>query len=371
MTQTLIAAVAALGGDVTAARVVMSLVAAGAVAAGVVVAGRIGGRVAAWAFLVPSCYGPFLVWGAALYQEGTFLLVLFSGLALALSGRVRLADVVIGLLGLVRYEGWPCVVLYLAWRRDPRALVSLWGMGVWLLIHFGLDWTGYRASPVDFDDWEGLGERTTLASWSRDALRLFRGAWYSGGISFGVAAAIGVVARWRRPGVLLLAAIGLAQVAAVTGWLAGLEIATYRMLLVPVVVAGVLGAVGAAAVWARLPRSLRPVLVPLGIVLLCVGVIDGWRASESEVERLAPELALLAQMKARPDCHWIVWPRVGLGTRQRHDGCEVLQGLGEARHGDGFWCGPWAFAPPSGHACVAYADWVDDGYRLSFADVSR
>ncbi|MDP2311793.1 MAG: hypothetical protein Q8P41_02735 [Pseudomonadota bacterium] len=366
VTQSVIAAVAALGGSITDARIAMSVLAAGAVAAGVVVAGRLGGRVAAWAFLVPSCYGPFLVWGGALYQEGTFLLVLFSGLALALSGRLALADLVIGLLGLVRYEGWPCVVLYAAWRRDPRALVALWGMGAWLLIRYGLDLGGYHASPADFDDWEGLGDRTTVSSWARDARRLFMSAWNSGGVSFGVAAVVGIVTGWRRPGVLLLAAVGLAQVAAVAGWLAGLEIATYRMLVVPVVVAGVLGAAGASAVWARLSESLRPGLVLIGTLLLCVGVVDAWRATRSEVFKLTPERVLLARIAARPDCDWVVTPRAGLGTRLRHDGCEVLQGLGAPRHGEGFWCDTWAVAPPPERACTARAVWDGESYEVAF-----
>lgn len=366
VTQSVINAVAALGGGIVEARIAMSVIAAGAVAAGVVVAGRIGGTVAAWAFLVPACYGPFVVWSAVPYQEGTFLLVLFGGLALALSGRWFLADLAIGLLGLVRYEGWPCVLLYVAWRRDPRALVAVWGMVAWMTARYGLDLHGHHVSPADFDDWEGMGDRTTFTSWIQDAKRLFWSAWNSGGVSYAVAAVVGIATSWRRPGVLLLAAVGLAQVAAVSGWLAGLEIATYRMLVVPVVVAGLLGAVGAAAVWARLSDRSRPVLVLLGTLLICIGVVEAWRGTRSEFTRMAPERELLAAITDRPDCAWIITPRIGLGTRQRHDGCEILQGLGDVRHGDGFWCAPWGPVPITDRTCVAEAVWVEEFYEVSF-----
>jgi hypothetical protein len=367
VTQGVITGVAALGGGVVAARVAMAVIAAGAVACGVVVAGRLGGRVAAWAFLVPACYGPFVVWGSALYQEGTFLLVLFGGLALALSGRWLLADLAIGLLGLVRYEGWPCVLLYVAWRRDPRVLVALWGIGAWLAIRYGLTLGGYHASPADFDDWEGMGQRTTLGSWAEDAARLFRSAFNSGAVSYVVAAIVGVATSWRRPGVLLLAAVGLAQMAAVSGWLAGLEVATYRMLVVPAIVAGLLGAVGAAAAWARFPDWLRPGLVLVGGVLVGVGLVDGWRLTRSEVWRIRDERQLHTMIVARPDCTWIVTPRTGLGTRARHDGCEVLQGLGAARHGDGFWCATWGPVPAGGgEACVAEAAWEGEQYEITY-----
>jgi hypothetical protein len=368
VTQAVIALVSAAGGGVIPTRIAMALIAASAAAAGTVLAERLGGRAAAWAFVVPASYGPFLVWGAALYQEGTFLLVLFSALALALAGRERWADLVIGLLGLVRYEGWPCVALYFLWRRDPRALVSLWGIAVWLFLRVGLHLPGYAASPVDFDDWEGLGERTTLAAWAHDAASLFWDAWNSGGISFAVAGVIGSVVGWKRRGVPLLVAIGLVQVAAVSGWLAGLEVATYRMLVVPVLLAGLLGAVGAAHVWERLPQKWRPALLAVGALLLAIGHLEGWRGMRSEYVRTGPERALLAQMEARPECTWTITPRNRLGTRLRHDGCEVVQGLGERRHGDGFWCTTWPGEPPAGGACVASARWERHAYTIDYSD---
>ncbi|MFN7144051.1 MAG: hypothetical protein ACK4YP_09760, partial [Myxococcota bacterium] len=338
LTQSVIVAVAELGGGVTETRLALSLVAAFATAAGCVLAGRIGGRVAAWAFLVPASYGPFLVWGAAMYQEATFLLVLFGALALALSNRLLLADLAMGLLALVRYEGWPCVALYVLWRRDPRALVALWGAAVWVFVRAGLDVPTYAASPVDFDDWEGLRARTTLTSWANDAARLFTVAWMSGAIAYAVAACIALRAAWRRRGMVLLGLIGLGQVAAVSGWLAGLETATHRMLVVPAGIAGVLGAVGAGVLWDRFPRVVRLGLVIYALSMIGVGNWDGWKTLRNEAGRLGPERTLHARIVARPDCEWRVTPRESLGTRSRHDGCEILQGQGFPRHGDGFWC---------------------------------
>lgn len=366
LTQAIIAAVAALGGDLRASRLALALVAALATAAGGWVAGRLGGRVAAWAWLVPASFGPFLVWGGTLYQEGTFLLVLFAGLGLALSGRVRLADLVVGLLALVRYEGWPCVLLYVAWRRDPRALLAFWGAGLWLALKLGLDLRGYAASPVDFDDWEGLGARTTLATWLQDAGRLFVHAWNSGAVAYTVAALVAIRLGWRRRGLLLLTLIGLGQVAAVSGWLAGLEVATLRMLVVPAVIAGVLGAAGVGLVWPRLGGPVRFALVLYGLGMIAYGQRDAWLDVQAEGGRIGVERRLYRAMLARPDCDWRLTPRRELGTRSRHDGCEVVQGQGALRHGEGFWCTTWAPPPPPAKACVAEAAWNGEAYEIRY-----
>lgn len=366
LAQAWIVGVAKLGGDLHAARLVMSVVAAAATAAGGWLAGVVGGRTAAWAWLAPACFGPFLVWGSALYQEGTFLLVLFTGLGLALTGRPRLADVVMGLLALVRYEGWPVVLLYVAWRRDPRAFAALWGAALWLVLKVGLDLRGYAASPPDFDDWEGLGARTTLQSWVDDAGRLFLLAWNTGGIGFAVAAALAVRYASRRRGVLLLALIGIGQLVAVSGWLAGLEVATMRMLVVPGAIAGLLGAVAAGALWPRLSAPLRWAAGLYGLVMVGVGQWEAWRATRSEAGRIGVERRLHRQMVTRPDCDWRITPRQGLGTRERHDGCEVVQGQGLLRHGDGFWCTTWAEPPPPTSACVAEAMWDGGRYVVAY-----
>ena len=364
-TQAVIASVAALGGDLSDVRLALALVASGASAAAAVVAGQLGGRRAAWAAVVPAVYGPSLLWGTALYQEGTFLLLLFGGLALALAGRTFAADIVFGALALVRYEGWPCVLLYLAWRRDPRAFVVLWGAGLWLVLRGGLGVEGHAASPMDFDDWKGLAGRVTPASWLGDAGRLFGLGWGTGAVAFAVAGACGAWAAWARRGVPLLAAVGVSQVAAVGGWLAGLEVATSRMLVLPAQIAGVLGAVGVAVLWDRLPRWGRPAVVAGGAALCVLGVVHAWAGLGVEERAFAPERAVRDAMALRPACGWVIVPRTRLGTRARHDGCEVVQGLGAPRHGDGFWCAAWGPTPPSNRACVVTATWGEGIYVLS------
>ncbi len=375
-TQSVIYAVAGLGGDVLAARIAMALIAAAAAAAGALLAERLGGRPAGWAFLVPASYGPFLVWGSALYQEGTFLLVLFAGLALALSGpagsessgRLRAADVVIGALGLVRYEGWPCVALYVLWRRDPRALVAAWGIGVWTLLHGVLTLPGHAPSPVDIDDWVGLGERARLSTWLHDAWRLLRVGFGSGGVTYGFAAIVGIALSWRERGARLVVALALLQVAAVAGWLIGLEIAMARMLVVPVMLAGILSAAGAGKVWNKLPEGMRPAFFLVGAILVTVGHLDARESLRAEHDRILPESRLLLRIDAPPECEWVITPRTGLGPQNRHDGCEVLQGLSARRHGDGFWCASWGApgeAGAEGATCVRTATWSGQEYAVS------
>jgi hypothetical protein len=182
-----------------------------------------------------------------------------------------------------------------------------------------------------------------------------------------VAGVVGAVTSWRRRGVLLVLLIALGQVAAVSGWLVGLEVATQRMLVVPVVLAGLLGAVGAAWVWERLSERQRPALVLLAAVLLVVGAFGGWRESRSEAGRTSVERALYTRMTERPECAWVITPRTKLGTRFRHDGCEVIQGIGEARHGRDFWCATWGESPPKDARCVVTATWIGDHYAIADA----
>jgi hypothetical protein len=340
-TQLVIHTVAALGFGPLVARGALAVVASIGVAAGCAAAGGIGGPVAAWSFVIAATYGPFVVWSAALYQEGTFLAVIFTALALALRGRLVAADLVIGLAGLVRYEGWPCVAIWLLWRREPRSLASVWGIAVWLAGRYLLGWRGHAASPVDFDDWEGLADRLHPESWLHDAGRLLHVAQLGGGLAYGVVAMVGV-AWWRRDSrVWLLLAWLASQVLVTAAWLAGLEVATQRLLVIPVVLSGFLGCLAVARAWERWPR-LRAPLVTGMVLLFSLGVIDAWRQSGFEEERLRPEIDALARMSAEcPDCVWWVEPRTGLGTRSRHDGCEVLQGISTLRHGRELWCEPW------------------------------
>lgn len=412
-TQGLIWLTARLGGDLFVGRVVMAAVAATAACLGSMLVMRIArerhppaaATWAGWAFVIAACFGPWCSWGTVFYQESTFLVVLFAGLLLAGTRWPWLGDVVIGLVGLVRYEGWPCIVLYIAWRshllplvwawlgalrrghlpgRDEDAslrpivlavrrawrplAIACWGMIAWMVIR-AVYGHGYQASPVSFADWEGLGQRFTLAAWLHDARTL---AWRFSSSTGVWWIALGVLVAWRERAsalVQLITLLFLAQVAITVVWLAGLEVSTSRMTVIPVVLAAVLGAVAvpdlvamrlvlatterrfrlrlsttdpAPALGTRfriLPLSL---LVPIGLaVMLGSGLEDARHRMRAEAYRVRYETPAVTAMEECPGCTWWVLPRRGLGTRARHDGCEVIQGTSNMLAGSQFYCAPW------------------------------
>ena len=244
VTQGLVWAVAKLGGGIDAMRLAMAVVGALAATAGAWVARVVGGPAAGWLFVPVGLFGPFLTWSVVPYQEGAFLAALFGGMAVALTahseGRPpthrawRIADLLIGLLALVRYEGWPVVIVYIAWRRDARALIALWGAAVWLMCKAsGLE--GHAASPISYADWEGIQARFTLTGLNHTLRRLLMQSIDTAGVLLipaGVAA-WEALRRQRRPAAWLFGLVFAGQLAALAGWIVGLETATYRMQAVP------------------------------------------------------------------------------------------------------------------------------------------
>ncbi len=360
-TQAIIDLVALAGGNVLAARVTMALVGALSGAAATVVAMQLGRRLgddaaatrAGWFMVVASLYGPTIQWTTVLYQEGTFLLVLFTAIALALSGRTLLADLVIGLMGLVRYEGWPCVVLYLMWRRDPRAFISLYGIGIWAVIRFVLDLEPHRASPVNFADWEGLTDRFRVQAWLWDVWRFWTRAWATGGAFWLILGFVGFI-RLRREGTAWLAAGMFAvQAAATSAWLAGLEVSTSRMLIIPVALASPLASVAAAWIWPFLRRPALYFIATAALTIFSfVEINDAAMRIKHEARRMSGERNVIEEMDRCSGCIWWIEPRRRLGTRERHDGCEAIQGMSSYLHGREFWCAPWV---PSIEAASLYA----------------
>lgn len=353
--QAVIVAVAHAGGGVQVTRVVLASITALGAAAGVFTAYAMGGRPAAWFFAVLSLFAPYLVWGSLMYQEGTFLAVLLGGLALALRAGVGLsavrlrgrswktllaADLAFGLLALIRYEGWPIVLCYLVWRRDLRALRALWGMAAWGLVKWaGLK--GHYPSRVDyFEDWRGLADRFNLHDYLEQVQSMGDLLLRCGGLAVLVLGLASAGMCWRQRGMPMVTVVLLGQLAATLLWIVGLETATQRMTVIPVVLAAVPLSVGAAELWQRFPRG-RALLsaVCVGWALFCV------YASADQVDRerarVRPEVVALGRMQACPDCRWWVVPRTGLGARSRDDGCEILQGMTRLRHGEDFWCAPW------------------------------
>jgi len=373
-TQFFIWVTAALGGSIMAMRIVMAIVGALAVTAGAWVARHIAGAPAGWLFIPFGLFGPFLTWSVVPYQEGTFFLALFGGLALALhaaadnrpaSDRLWLiADVVAGVLPLVRYEGWPVTLLYILWRRQPRAWVASWGAALWLILKMA-DVQGHASSPISYADWEGLDARfepkILLASLSKLWTQMLdtKGAVL---LILGLGAWVHLF-RAKRPWVIWLGLVFAGQLAALAGWIIGLETATYRMQAVPGVLLGLFIACSAGLLWTKVRRPGQIILVLVGgaaAVLFTRQAIDNAKRSTRAVRW---ETRLVKSMEDCPECRYLIKPRRGIGTRDRHDGCEIIQGLGMDVHGGRFWCQKWGQAPDDFQATHA-ARWRKGGYVI-------
>ncbi len=340
-------AVAQLGGGLVEGRAAMALVSAVAAAMGTLLAQRLAaprfGEAravwAGWAFVAASTTPAWTSWGTVFYQESTFLLFLFAAFWAGAAGHLRLGDVLVGALGLVRYEGWVVVAAWAVWRRTPQAAVAAWGPLVWLAIK-ALGIHGYAASPTDFADWNGLVERFRFAAWWADVGNFGGRLWGSGGVVwFG----LGAVALWLHradPVARLVAFAAVAQLGITLAWIAGLEVATSRMVVVPVVVAAVLGA--SAVPWALRWRHAGWALLVVLVASVGVQLVEGRDRVRGEARHFRPEAEALEVMLAEcPGCRWWVVPRAGLGSRARHDGCEVLQGISTLRAGREFECARW------------------------------
>ena len=57
--------------------------------------------------------------------------------------------------------------------------------------------------------------------------------------------------------------------------------------------------------------------------------------------RVRAETEALRLMGDCPGCIWWVVPRPKAGTRARHDGCEVIQGISDMVEGEDFYCASW------------------------------
>jgi hypothetical protein len=379
-TQTMVWGVASLGGGIIATRVLMAIAGALAMTAGAWCARLIGGTAAGWLFIPVGLFGPILTWTTVPYQEGTFLMFLFGGLAFSLAARSRslapshtlwlLADLVFGGLALVRYEGWPVTVLYILWRRDPRASRAVWGMAVWLLIKaMGIE--SHTASPVQYADWDGIVGRFDLGT--------FRAALARGAADLiatkGLLLLIGGPVSWwllfkqRRPAMVLLLLILLGQLAATMGWIIGLEITTIRMHAIPGVLLGLFMAAYLGTRWPTLGGLGRTAVVGGALISSLAFVDQGFNNAQQSIANVRHEARLLKKMQRCADCRFLIKPRKDIGTRDRHDGCEILQGLGTVLHGTDFWCQRWGAAPDSFDASHA-ARWRKGGYVIREARTS-
>lgn len=372
-TQSALHLVSSMGGGILEMRWMMALIAAAAVAAAAMLVRELGGVLAGWLFIPLSMFGPFLTWSTVPYQEGTYLLTVLGAVGLVLRGH-RLqwspdhrgwlaADVLAGLAALVRYEGWVFLVLYMAWRRDRRVLRAAWGAAFWVGIKLS-GAQGYAASPTDFADWGGLTDRFSTHDLTRTLRKFGRHAldtWLPAVAALGVIGS-GLLAKRRATGLwMILLLLGL-QIAATVGWMIGLETATYRMQAVPGVLLGVLAAGGIGAILTDKPRWISAV-----VLLACCGLMarfipQAHNNAKRSTKSVKWERKLVKQMSACESCQWIITPRRRIGTRDRHDGCEIIQGLGAHRHGQDFWCSTWPGTPP--FTATHIARWRKGGYKV-------
>ena len=345
-----------LGGGHLAVRVAVSLVAAVALAAGGLCARHLGGPMAGWIFLPVLVFGPSLTWTSVPYQEGTFLLFLFGGMALALRARAAegpkgpldwfWADLVLGGLALVRYEGWPITLLYILWRRDRRAVLAAWGMLAWLLIKAsGVE--GFAASPIHYADWEGLDSRFDWAVLSASLAKLGRASIKTGAVwlyAMLVPAAV-VLLRRNIPGAGFFLLVFGGQLLITAAWMTGLETAIIRMHLLPGTLAGLLSAAAMGLLWSHVKNWQRPIVIIGAVALSLIFGRQGFSNARTSIKSVKHEARLLEKIEQCGDCRFLVRPRTKIGTRDRHDGCEILQGISSLRHGDDFWCQRWEDRP--------------------------
>lgn len=348
-------------GSPTLTRVTLAMVASLSVMALVQISSRFWGEKVGWYTVPIAAFGPFAVWSSTLYQEGTFLFLCLGAVALTTMlspKRLWLADLMAGAMALTRYEGWPVLFLYILWRRDRKALLALWGAGLWLGIK-GLNLEGYAPSPIDYADWNGLSDRLSWSSYLANLQKGLRQSFESGALGvwlLAIPSMIKMAIKRHEMGIFLML-IFLSQVAAVAGWIAGLETAIQRMQVIMTVMAMPFCALTLSQ-FKGIPRT--------GAILAAIMVMGLWTRHAMDTaarnhRSFKAERTLAKEIEACDGCQYHVSPRTGLGTRDRHDGCEILQGVSTLKHGTDFWCLAWG--SPDGPASHT-AQWKKRGYTI-------
>lgn len=369
-TQTLVWLVGKLGGTPLILRVVFSML--GALTIGMIVqlassmrstihdADEVLPTNWLWFALPFVVFGPYVVWSSVPYQESTLLLFLMGGLLLH---RIKpeWGDVCIGALALVRYEGWPLIIVHWLLRRNVKAvLLSSWGMILWLCVkQFGL-LTPYMASPDSFSDWNELSSNLN----ARKVRHLVRQLWLmfdSSAAGWFLLAAVPVLTQWRkwdyRHWMLFWAFWG--QCAALVGWLFSLGIAFSRMMVLPVMMLAPFSILGFMWAWKR----WKDVLWKRSLFLLALVGMSGWTMRDIYIDIKAFnkhnrwERALVEEINQCEGDVWSIYPRIHKGPRARHDGCEVVQGLTNLKAGEDFSCVPWGWGGPT---ATIIANWDDE-----------
>lgn len=372
-TQAIVWAVGKMGGTPLVLRLVFSLLGALTIAMMARLAVILAGPLidtdnpienVAWAGLPLAVFGPYIVWSTVPYQESTLLFFLFLGL-LNTKKHPILSNLAIGALALVRYEGWPLIVVHALLRRDKYVWYSFWGMLLWLGVKQFHWLEPYMASPDSFSDWNQLSDNLS----ARKARRLLHHLWLmfdSSGAGWFLLGVVPLLRKWRvwqlEHWMLFWAFVG--QGAALVGWLFSLGVAFSRMMVLPVMLTSSLSVVGIYWLFCKW-SGWRRALVIIFYAAVVVWTIRDIRIDLDAINKHNRwERALVKEIEQCRGDVWSIYPRIHKGPRSRHDGCEVIQGLTNLRAGQEFNCIQWGWGGPE---ATLVATWNDstDGYDVA------
>ena len=123
--------------------------------------------------------------------------------------------------------------------------------------------------------------------------------------------------------------------------------------------------------WTKTNRMGRGIISILAVFAAVSFTKQGFNNAKRSTRSVRWESRLVETMNDCTECRYLIKPRKGIGTRDRHDGCEIIQGLSMALHGQKFWCQKWGTAPKDFEATHA-ARWRKGGYVIRDArDVDR
>ncbi len=362
-TQTVVAGVAALGGNMMVLRLVMSVLAAVTVAMGAALARRLGSPASPWFYLPMAIFAPYMLWSSVPYQESTFLFVLFASLLVGRRSPIA-ADLILGAIAFCRYEGWPLLLVHIALSRRWSSLLSLWGVAV----YFALKKAGlaepYAASPDSFADWNGFDKKLLRPHFlMKMGYSFLVQVWGEGVLLYGLVAALAVRSRRvsREAWMLVFGVLG--QLAATAGWLISLGSSLGRMMILPGMMVAVLSSAELGRRWPHFDGKRR------GVVVFTIAALTMWsmvvNVSDINVifNTMQGDIQLVRIIEKCPGEVWRITPRRHPGPRMRHDGCEVVQGLTDLRAGIDFSCVNWRWEVTDE---TLYARWAanDGEYRI-------
>jgi hypothetical protein len=368
-TQSVVWITGKLGGTMLATRYVFAIWSVVTLGLATILCRQLGGPRAPWMFLPMAVFGPFLIWSTVPYQETTLLFFLFSALVVGRKFPV-LGDILMGGLALVRYEGWPLIIVHCILRRTWKSLVAIWGMILWLGVKYFELLTPHAASPDSFADWQDIGDNLNVS----DILRLSEKLWImvdSAGTAWIVLSAFAFVYMRRKSlqrehWMLLIAFAG--QCAATFGWLLSLGVAFSRMMVLPSLFMAILMACAYATLWERSQWKMKTAAI---VSLLA---LSAWTVRDAKIDQRLLNKAtkrdrnLVRLIEKCSGDTWAIVPRKHSGPRKRHDGCEVVQGLTNMIAGRDFDCIPWGWGGPQ--EATMKARWSNENKEYTIFRVS-